>query len=245
MASEINNKESLDDADEIDNDNPVRRDKEKAKAKTNNRNIKTIGNDEDKNEEDDDVDETENRKNNVKTKTRKKNVKSIKNDDQENEEKQDIDEDGDVDEIDGRRKKRYILHEEDQHNDDVEAAEDAEIKKPANSLAAKKTLAQGMMDIALITANANQLRYMVEYNQHSSTFYINVILISVSLILQLLIGMTLIFKTWLYMQGKSKKPVAKKLNIYVTAGVFAITIINVFIASFTVTGPAPVPGDKR
>lgn len=47
------------------------------------------------------------------------------------------------------------------------------------------------------------------------------------------------------MQGKSKKPVAKKLNIYVTAGVFAITIINVFIASFTVTGPAPVPGDKR
>lgn len=131
------------DADEIDNDNPVKRDKEKAKAKTNNRNTKTIGNDEDKNEEDDDVDETENRKNNVKTKTRKKNVKSIKNDDQENEEKQDIDEDGDVDEIDGRRKKRYILHEEDQHNDDVEAAEDAEIKKPANSLAAKKTLAQG------------------------------------------------------------------------------------------------------
>ena len=53
-----------------------------------------------------------------------------------------------------------------------------------HTYAAKKTVAQGMMDVALITANANQLRYLVEYQRNSPTFVINVILIVVSLLLQ-------------------------------------------------------------
>ncbi|XP_057671884.1 ninjurin-2-like [Diorhabda carinulata] len=154
-----------------------------------------------------------------------------------------IDTEEGVDEIDGKRRNKKLLKMEEDEVIDVEAQEDQEIKKPANSFAAKKTVAQGMMDIALITANANQLRYMVEYNQHSSTFYINVILITLSLILQLAIGITLIYKGWFYIQGKSKSVAAKRLNIYVTAGIFAITIINVFIASFTVTGPPPKEED--
>lgn len=47
----------------------------------------------------------------------------------------------------------------------------------------KKTLAQGMMDLALFSANANQLRYVVESNQHPY-FYPSVVLISFSLIIQ-------------------------------------------------------------
>lgn len=56
--------------------------------------------------------------------------------------------------------------------------------KQANSYAAKKTVAQGMMDVALITANANQLRYLIEYQRQSSTFYLILSLIIISLILQ-------------------------------------------------------------
>ncbi|CAG9855754.1 unnamed protein product [Phyllotreta striolata] len=170
------------------------------------------------------------------------NTKTIK---RTGDEEKDVDESADVDENDGRRRKRSLLVDEGEAGHDVEAGVDHEIKKTGNSLASKKSVAQGMMDIALITANANQLRYMVEYNQHSSTFYVNIILISISLILQLAMGIILIYKTWLYMQGKSKQPEAKRLNIYVTAGVFVITIINVFIASFTVTGAPPVASNKR
>jgi len=58
--------------------------------------------------------------------------------------------------------------------------------RQANTFAAKKTVAQGMMDVALITANANQLRYLVEYQQNSSMFYVVMILIIISLILQVI-----------------------------------------------------------
>lgn len=50
---------------------------------------------------------------------------------------------------------------------------------------AKKTMAQGMMDIALLTANANQLRYILEFRQDKSTnFVVLLVLIACSLILQ-------------------------------------------------------------
>lgn len=58
--------------------------------------------------------------------------------------------------------------------------------KQANSYAAKKTVAQGMMDVALITANANQLRYLIEYQRTSPTFYLIMILIVISLLLQVI-----------------------------------------------------------
>ncbi|XP_018321571.1 ninjurin-1-like [Agrilus planipennis] len=113
--------------------------------------------------------------------------------------------------------------------------DEADGKRKSNSFAAKKTVAQGMMDIALITANANQLRYIIEFNRHSSTFYVNLFLIIVSLILQVGVGVALIFKGRLDLKGKSKHQSAKTINNYVVAGIFLVTIINVFIASFTIT----------
>lgn len=52
----------------------------------------------------------------------------------------------------------------------------------------------GMMDIALLTANANQLRFLITYNTETRTFYISTGLIVLSLIIQVLVGMALIFK---------------------------------------------------
>ncbi|VEN42148.1 unnamed protein product [Callosobruchus maculatus] len=110
------------------------------------------------------------------------------------------------------------------------------IKKAANTYAAKKTIAQGMMDIALITANANQLRYVLEYTRHTSTFYVLVFLITISLVLQVAIGCALIFKGRLDIKGESKGQRAQIINNCVVSSVFLVTIINVFIASFTITG---------
>ena len=51
-----------------------------------------------------------------------------------------------------------------------------------------------MMDVALITANANQLRFIVEYNQSSKTYVLAITLIIISLVLQMIVGICLIFK---------------------------------------------------
>ena len=51
----------------------------------------------------------------------------------------------------------------------------------------KKTLAQGMMDLALLSANANQLRIIIENGPSHKYFYVIAVLISVSIILQVII----------------------------------------------------------
>lgn len=48
----------------------------------------------------------------------------------------------------------------------------------------KKTLAQGMMDLALFSANANQLRYVLESSSRHPYFYPGIVLITISLLLQ-------------------------------------------------------------
>ncbi|XP_014482452.1 PREDICTED: ninjurin-1-like [Dinoponera quadriceps] len=142
---------------------------------------------------------------------------------------------------------------EDSTSADVEAVEDVVVKniasvdttdkkaKQENTFAAKKTVAQGMMDVALITANANQLRYLFEYQRNSPTFYFIVILIAISLLLQVAVGVSLIFKGRYDLKGKSKCRKAQMINNYVVAAVFLITIINVFIAAFSISAPTTQP----
>ncbi|XP_076758622.1 ninjurin-A [Xylocopa sonorina] len=113
--------------------------------------------------------------------------------------------------------------------------------KQSNTFAAKKTVAQGMMDVALITANANQLRYLIEYQRQSSTFYLILSLIIISLLLQMAVGVSLVFKGRYDIKGQSKSVQARKINNYVVIGVFLITIINVFIAAFSVSVPTTLP----
>ncbi|XP_012214572.1 ninjurin-A-like [Linepithema humile] len=107
--------------------------------------------------------------------------------------------------------------------------------RQASTFAAKKTVAQGMMDVALITANANQLRYLIEYQRNSPMFYVVMILIIISLLLQIAVGISLIFKGRFDIKGKSKSVNAQRINNYVVVAVFLITIINVFIAAFSIT----------
>lgn len=58
----------------------------------------------------------------------------------------------------------------------------------------KRSTAEGMMDISLLTANANQLKFILYYNQASKTFYAALALIVLSLMLQVSIGFLLIFR---------------------------------------------------
>lgn len=63
-----------------------------------------------------------------------------------------------------------------------------------NVFVTKKNVAEGMMDISLLTANANQLKFILYYSQESKMFYPTLVLIILSLILQVAVGILLIFR---------------------------------------------------
>lgn len=54
----------------------------------------------------------------------------------------------------------------------------------ANAYATKKTIAQGMLDVALLTANASQLKYLLQLGKVHEFYYLMITLISLSLVLQ-------------------------------------------------------------
>lgn len=98
----------------------------------------------------------------------------------------------------------------------------------------KKNLAQGMMDLALISANANQLRYVLEAFDRHPYYYFSVIFISFSLILQVGVGIGLILNSRYNVTKQDDICKADKINNFTIIGIFLITIVNVFIASFGV-----------
>lgn len=53
-----------------------------------------------------------------------------------------------------------------------------------NLYATKKSVSQGMMDIALLTANASQLKYILREGDDSRFYFVNVICIGISIALQ-------------------------------------------------------------
>ncbi|KAK4880493.1 hypothetical protein RN001_008639 [Aquatica leii] len=103
----------------------------------------------------------------------------------------------------------------------------------------KKTLAQGMMDLALFSANANQLRYVLESDRHPY-YYPGVILISISLLLQVAIGVGLIWNSRYNVKDDKEICIANKISNFTIMGIFLVTVVNVFISAFGVASVQPV-----
>ncbi|KAF6201502.1 hypothetical protein GE061_003893 [Apolygus lucorum] len=55
------------------------------------------------------------------------------------------------------------------------------------------------------------------------------------------VGIFLIFKGRYDLKGQEKLEAANTINNFVVVGVFLVTVINVFIASFSITGDPSVP----
>lgn len=60
----------------------------------------------------------------------------------------------------------------------------------------KKSKAQAMLDLALITSNINQLRYIIEYQETNPYFWVSLILVLASIFLQIALGIALITITF-------------------------------------------------
>ncbi|XP_055372298.1 ninjurin-A-like [Condylostylus longicornis] len=103
----------------------------------------------------------------------------------------------------------------------------------------KKTLAQGMMDLALLSANANQLRYVLEsYNRHPY-YYTSLTFISISIIFQIAVGIGLILNSRYNVKNEKDMCRANKINNFTVVGIFIVTTVNVFISAFGVANPPP------
>jgi hypothetical protein len=98
----------------------------------------------------------------------------------------------------------------------------------------KKTIAQGMLDLALLSANANQLRYILEYKERNHYYYVSLTLISLSLVLQILVACALVFKSRYNIDNEEEYINADRINNFITMGILFITIINVFTSAFGV-----------
>lgn len=98
----------------------------------------------------------------------------------------------------------------------------------------KKTVAQGMMDLALLSANANQMRYVLQTDGQHSYFYPALIMIGMSLFLQIAVGIGLIWNSRYNVKEHIEMCMANRANNWTVIGIFLVMILNVFISSFGV-----------
>ncbi|XP_068154013.1 ninjurin-1 isoform X4 [Drosophila tropicalis] len=102
----------------------------------------------------------------------------------------------------------------------------------ANRYATKKTIAQGMLDIALLTANASQLKYILQVGEQHQFYKLMLILISLSIVLQLLVGILFVAIGSLNINKQSDQTAAIILNDVILVVIFVISVVNVIISGF-------------
>ncbi|XP_065577718.1 ninjurin-B-like [Artemia franciscana] len=108
----------------------------------------------------------------------------------------------------------------------------------AQGIAQKNIMSQGLLDLALITANVTQIRYTTYLYQQSSSslFVFLVICLSLSIILQIVQACFLLHVGRLSRSIKSDPNmmdrICKHTNFSIVCNII-ITVLNIFIASFS------------
>ena len=121
-----------------------------------------------------------------------------------------------------------------QKSHDTEKVDDNKPAFDLNLYSTKKNIAQGMLDLSLLSANCSQLKYLLFYAETHNYYYFlaNLICIIVSIFLQIIIGILLIINVRhnvLYCRHQKK---ADSCCNCILIGIFLITIINVFLGVF-------------
>uniref|UniRef100_A0A0P4W3Q8 Ninjurin-2 n=1 Tax=Scylla olivacea TaxID=85551 RepID=A0A0P4W3Q8_SCYOL len=101
-----------------------------------------------------------------------------------------------------------------------------------NQYATKKTVAQGMLDVALLTANASQLKYVLSVGEAHDFYHIMLGLITTSLVLQVAVGVLFMINGMMNINDPEQQSAANILNNVIVVFVFIISVLNVIISSF-------------
>ena len=105
-----------------------------------------------------------------------------------------------------------------------------------------------IFQIALLTANASQLKNLFETENHPN-FQLCMGLLVTSIVLQIIVAILLLVVARMDYQSTDDPTVPRKrdtkaiiaLNDISTVGIFMITVVNIFIASFISHGKAYIP----
>ncbi|KAL4839437.1 hypothetical protein H8958_001430 [Nasalis larvatus] len=101
-----------------------------------------------------------------------------------------------------------------------------------NHYATKKSVAESMLDVALFMSNAMRLKAVLEQGPSSHYYITLVTLLSLSLLLQVAIGVLLVVIARLNLNEVEKQWRLNQLNNVATVLVFFTVVINVFITAF-------------
>ncbi|XP_058848915.1 ninjurin-1-like isoform X1 [Acipenser ruthenus] len=105
-----------------------------------------------------------------------------------------------------------------------------------NTYARTKTLAQGFLDMALFTANASQMKHLLQQGPDTQFYYFLFVLLCVSVGLQLIVAALLIYKASKNIEyDDPERRLSDRvhlLNNIVTGLILVITAVNVFITAF-------------
>ncbi|XP_015223933.1 ninjurin-1-like [Lepisosteus oculatus] len=117
-----------------------------------------------------------------------------------------------------------------------------------NTYARTKTLAQGFLDMALFTANASQMKHLLQQGPDTQFYYFLFILLCVSVSLQLIVAALLIYKGSKNIEyDDPERRLSDRvhlLNNIVTGLILVITAVNVFITAFWFS-PHLTPADQN
>ncbi|XP_050695445.1 ninjurin-2-like isoform X1 [Eriocheir sinensis] len=102
----------------------------------------------------------------------------------------------------------------------------------ANQYATKKTVAQGMLDVALLTANASQLKYVLSVGEEHEFYTVMLVLIISSLVLQVVVGVLFMIIGMMNINDPEQQSAANILNNIIVIFVFIISVLNVVLSSF-------------
>lgn len=94
-----------------------------------------------------------------------------------------------------------------------------------------RNFAQALMNLALLAANVNQLKYLIESSEQRPLFYVSLSFIIASLILQLLVKICLMINCRFDLNNNEGAEKARRTNNFIMFAILLITLINV-----TVTG---------
>uniref|UniRef100_A0A4Y0BK15 Ninjurin n=1 Tax=Anopheles funestus TaxID=62324 RepID=A0A4Y0BK15_ANOFN len=114
-----------------------------------------------------------------------------------------------------------------------------------SSFVQKKSFAQNMMDIALLSANTNQLRYVIDLGDKHPYYMTSLMLIIVSLVMQVVVGLSMVYVNRYNMKNTTEMKAASHMNNLSVAGVFLVTLVNVFISTFNGAGMEPMPNSTN
>jgi len=111
--------------------------------------------------------------------------------------------------------------------------EDEKEFEPSKAYATQKTIAQGALDLALLSANASQLKALIDIPSNNRTdFYVGLlVLLSISITLQVVVAIVLLFvglKNHKFGKENRRTEILNEISVVI---ILLITIVNVFISA--------------